>query len=211
MSGRDETKCARERIRRNAQVAERERQRIRQNRNNEIKRWTSKLSTIAFTILVCVLVYSFLVGPVNCSMNTTIATGKGNFDKIVVNYEPIGDSTTKTFLVAVEAPDKEFIATANVFSFYDRSIEFFITVYINGLAQPTENFVLRTEGIEAISCKNNITISFTFGVVKDVIVPFYQTNQVAPLFIILITFLSLLAFLAVSWGEINHRWRYRRY
>ena len=153
MSGKDEMSYAIQIRREEEREAERERQGIRRNRNNKIKRWTGKLSTIIFTVLVCFLVYSFLVGPVSCSMSSTIVTGEGNFDKIAVNYEMVGDSTTKIFFVMVEAPGEEFIGITNSFSFYNRSIDFFITVYTDGLAQSSEHFILRTEGIEAVSCK----------------------------------------------------------
>lgn len=206
MNDVDEPEYIKEERRRKEERKEKERQRRRKRRINKVKRWTSKLSTIAISILICMIAYNFLVGPVDANMNSTVVTGEGSFDKVVVNYEMLGDSTTKIHFVTVEAPDEEFISMTSSLSFYNRNMDLFITVYIDGLAQPSEHFVLRTEGTKTVSCKNNISISFVFGVMNDVVVPLWEANAMAFIGIPVITIIGILLSHIYSWDVIDHRW-----
>lgn len=207
MSVENETKYQRERRIIKEVEDEKERQRKRSNRNNKIKRWTSKLSVIAICILTTILVYNFLVGPVTVNIASTAVTGEGEFDKIVVNREQVGDSNVKILFVVIEELNEEFISAPSIYSFYNRSIVFFITVYIDGFVQPSEHFVLRTEGTKVIACKNNITISFAFGVMNDVVVPFYEVNPFTFAGITIVGVVVFIGFLVFSNDVINERWR----
>ena len=211
MNSENETEYDRVRLKREKERDEKERQKRRERRINKIKRWTSKLSTIAISALVGMLVYNLLLVPVDVNTVSTVVTGEGSFDKIVINYEMVGDSTTKVLLVTVEVPDEEFISVTGSWSFYDRSIDFFITVYIDALAQPSEHFVLRTEEAKTISCKDNISISFVFGAMRDVVLPLWEINIMVIIGIPVLTFAGLAFFLIYSWDRINYRWRDRRY
>jgi hypothetical protein len=206
-----EPEYVKERRRRKEEREKEERQRRRKRRINKAKRWTSKLSTIAISILICIIAYNFLVGPVDANMSSTVVSGEGNFDKVVVNYEMLGDSTTKILLATVEAPDEEFIGRTGSWSFYNRSVDIFITVYIDEIAQPSEHFVLRTEGSKTVSCKNNISISFVFGVMNEVVVPLWEANAIACIGIPVITVIGIFLSLIYSWNVINWRWYESRY
>jgi hypothetical protein len=85
-------------------------------------------------------------------------------------------------------------------------MDIFITVYIDGLAQPSEHFVLRTEGTKTASCKNNISISFVFGVMNDVVVPLWEANVIAVFGILIIAPVGIICFHIYSWDLINCRW-----
>lgn len=207
MNDVDEPEYIKERRRRKEEREKEERQRKRKRIINKTKRWTCRLTTIAISILICILAYNFLVGPVDANMNSAVISGEGSFDKIVVNYEMVGDSTTKVLLVTIEAPDEEFITTTGSWSFDGRSMDIFITVYIDELAQPSEHFVLRTEGSKTVSCKNNISISFVFGVMNDVVVPLWEANFAMLVGVPVITFIGILFFLIYSWDVIDYRWR----
>jgi hypothetical protein len=206
MSGKDEISYAmRARIREEERIEEGQ-QRRRRRRNNDIKRWTSKLGGIAISILVCMIVYSFLIQPMNAGVVSTSVTGEGNFDKIVVNYEQTGDSSSKMLIVIVEAPNEKFIGAPNNLYFYNRSMDIFITSYIDGFAQPSEHFVLRTEGTTTISCENNISISFIFGIIEDMVIPLWRANVMIFIGVLVITFVGLLIFFIISWDMIDNRW-----
>lgn len=211
MSVENETKYERERRIIKEFEVKQKRQRELSNRINRIKRLTSKLSIIAIYILITILVYNFLVSPVNVNIASTAVTGEGDFDKIVINREQVGDSNVKILFVVIEELNKEFVSAPSIYSFYNRSIVFFITMYIDGLAQPSEHFVLRTEGTEVISCKNNITISFAFGVMNDVVVPFYEVNPVALAVIPIVGIVAFIGFIVFSNDVINERWRHKWY
>lgn len=209
MSGKDETTFAMQR-----RVIEEEEERYRRERHrtrriNNIKRWTGKVGVVIISLVVIVLVFNFFASPITVDNNTTVVSGTGDFDKAIVSWELTGDSTTKQILIILEEPNKEFIASTGSQTFYNRGIAFYITTYINGFAQPIEEFILLTEGSSSIMCKNNISIVFTFGVSNTITVPIIEAEGGAVVSLVTLTAvgIGLIVFFIVAIGWIDDRWR----
>lgn len=206
MSGKDEMSYARQRRIKEEERVEEEQQRYRRHRNTKIKRWTGKLIAVVLTLLALSLLLNAMWLPVEVTTHTTAVTGEGNFDKIVINRGLTGNSNTKKLLVILEVPDNEYIAVPTGFGFYNSSIDFFITTHIEGSAQPSEHFILRTEGTTTITCKNNISISLVFGVIENVTLPFIEASTYFGLATLFAGSIIIVLLGWIIWLVVNDKW-----
>lgn len=134
-----------------------------------------KLLSILTIIVIGVMLYGLLLVPIEHDYTGTEMTTIGDFDKITLAYK-LGN--TMTPFATIDGINKSCMVFPQYFDFYGNTYEFYVTVYYNETAQPSERFVLTTVNTEIVSCKNNITVTFNFDATANVIQPLYKNSWI---------------------------------
>lgn len=180
MSGNDERDTVNDNLRKNYYVPkygpkrrEIRRHTLARNDQHDIGKETRNLKILSILVAVCIstALFSLLFTPIENNYTVTEVTASGDFDKIDVTYRP-GDIMVD--FVAMDEINETYIVAPQYIDFYGRPYEFYITVYFNGVAQPSERFVLSASFMHTVSCDNNITVIFNFDAKLFMVQPLYK-------------------------------------
>jgi len=186
-------------------------ERIRERRRERmdfIKKWSFRFLMGVIIGMMGFGTVAYLYSPVTVYTQTTEVTCQGVFDKVQVDYENWGDSNAKYVLATIEQENVPVSGTPHILGeFYNRSLEFYITVFVNGTAYPTQSFVLRTNNESSVLCTNDVVVTFVFGIMGNAVIQVWAANLFITVVLALcVVFVLPICYILTWWWADDHWW-----